>query len=369
MSRKKLIKLDFLLVWKRPIFLLCLALMLTLSMLIKKEPVPHTEIPAALLDMSQDGLSCSVWEELSGNELLRIVNKKEDADLKKYKNSLLLGDIEAVYVIEPGFEERLEAGDYKKCMSVYYGENQVAARLLTESVSSSVMKLCLRQRSMDILRETYKNAGLEFTDILSAEAGEYLDGLENAAVPMKFTYIGGEEDSSMTFRNVVIRCILLTLMSLALVISSSFLLRHQEGGVLLRLKSLGHSPALHIFVCLMSAALGLWTVVIPSSVAGAGVQNVIADILGNLLFLLWLSLFMCLVMLLIKRVFLLLMPVVIMSLTLLAGISVYGGDGMFWAAARLLNPFACALSGGAVMLSVLALHSLVLAGMLKYIDK
>lgn len=351
MRERSFIRQCFLMIWKRPFYaavLLAACGLLTWLIHLENKPQAITRVPVAVVDLAQDALSQEVWDELAEETLLDVVNLREEQDVDALLNDLLWGRIEALYVIESDFSRQLQAGEYTGCMRVYYGVNQVSTRMLTETVSSTVLRICLRQRGMALLKEAYASVEKDFSDVLIQEAGEYLDGLEDASYPMVFETLEGTADTDMlSFRSIVLNCLRLLLLGLALLIACGFLTRQREDGVLLRLQVLGHSPGKYLSLAFGLAALGLFIATVFAGIlGGAGGTQPALDALGNFLFLLWLSLLLAFLLLVLrsKQVYLLLIPVLLLSLTLLAGVSVYfQGQSPAWTAAVYLNPFACRL--------------------------
>lgn len=351
MRERSFIKQCFLLIWKRPFY--AAVLLLTCVVLIwlnqlESNPRSITRVPVAVVDLAQDELSQTVWDALSEETLLQVVNQRDEQDKDALLGDLLWGRIEALYVIEADFSRQLQTGDYAGCMRVYYGVNQVSTRMLTERVSSAVLKICLRQRGMELLEEAYASVEEDFGDVLIQEAGEYLDGLEDASYPMEFVTLEGTDPGAFSFRSIVLNCLQLLLQGLALLVACGFLARQQEDGVFLRLRVLGHSPGKYLSLVFGLAALGLFIAALPAAIMSGTYDDIQVALvaLGNFLFLLWLSFLLAFLMLVLrsKQIFLILIPVILLSLTLLAGVSVYfQGQSMVWDAVIFLNPFACRL--------------------------
>ena len=319
MHTKSFLKETLLQLVKRPIFLLLMLSSLILSFLLtRSENRPQTlrDVPAAVIDLCRDDLSREITDNLQEDSLLKIVNSFDETDPAPYLDDLLHGKIEAVFVIDGDFSDKIADGDFKGCLHAYYGGNQVSARLLTETVTASVMDICIRERSIDLLRRAYEDADLPFT--AEEDARLYLAGLESAEYPIEFISLDGGESDIPAFRIVIIRCIREFLLSILLFFSCAFLSRWYEDGIFLRLKGLSRPAVLYQLTILLTASAVIFlfscigtSLAAPSALLKSSVSDLLTLLCASALFTL------CLNLVKTRRLFLLLFPILDLGLLLI----------------------------------------------------
>ena len=311
MGVKSFLRESIMQVIRRPLYLLLMISAPVFSFLLTRlaeKPNILRDVPAAVIDLCRDDLSREVLEDLGSDSLLKTVSPPGETNPAPYLSDLLYGRIEAVFVIDEDFSEKIKAGDFKGCLHAYYGENQVSAGLLTETVTASVMNICIRERGIRLLQQAYSDAEIPFT--VQEDARLYFDGLESAEYPIEFISLDGGSSDIPAFRTVVIRSLRGFMLSLLLFFSCAFLSRQQEDGIFLRLRGLGRSPEAYQSVILLTSAAGIFlsscigsSLAAPEAIGGLSVST-------DLLLLLSASaLFMiCLKLIKTRRVFLLLYP-------------------------------------------------------------
>lgn len=247
---------------RRPSFylsvFLCFALSLLLFRLEKgqlfKEHTATSGLAVAVLDNSRDELSRRVISGLEKDSLIRLADSGES--LEDMKERLFKAEIEAIYVIEPGFQERLRGGEYRGLIRAYYGESQVAARMLTESISGVVMDMALEEKGIQLLKEEFRSGNQEFEQ--EAEARDYLNELRQREAPQLIDIKNIDGGRPLGFREIFLTCLIYLTGAFCLLFAGGFMASEQEEGVLMRLASFGRRPGMYLFSGFISASVILW---------------------------------------------------------------------------------------------------------------
>lgn len=90
---------------------------------------------------------------------------------------LAMGRLEAVYIINQGFSEKLERGEYEGVITLYTTPASSAAQSLSETILNSTLSVWMEEKALIELNNFLKDQGVPFTDSENREARERFDGL------------------------------------------------------------------------------------------------------------------------------------------------------------------------------------------------
>lgn len=103
----------------------------------------HKQIPVGLIDEDHSLHSMQLMQALKNDELFAL-NKLDSNDFAKALNLLKAGALEAVFIIPEGFEEKIQNGDYKKTVSLYFSPFSFYGKTLSDAFAFQVMRFYLK---------------------------------------------------------------------------------------------------------------------------------------------------------------------------------------------------------------------------------
>jgi len=310
---------------------------------------PHA-VPIALIDQDQSVASALLRERLAASELLDIRNPPEETNPDQARESLLRQELSAVFLIEPGLEASLLAGEKRGLLTAYYNDDSIAAKLLSETVSAEALRLLVTEHGLNFLAEIYAAHGRPFTSESHRQNIEYywLQGL--TFQPDLLWTSGSTAAASITPLGQIVppalRCFLA---ALCLAVSLSALAAERRRGILSSISARGRS----VFAYLLAAILPqLAAFSLLLALSGA------SDLLPLSLIALWAALAVALAAASgpSQGQILLAAPLVLLALTGLSAVAGAIQAGSF----ALLNPLACGQTPSLQGLAALICHNGVL---------
>lgn len=348
------------------LILLIAFLLVTVGYNIEAPATSLEPIQAALIDLDKNEFTNSIIADLQKQDLLALKIYDDEAELPALTNKLETGSIEAIYVLNKGFEEKLLAGNPEGAIELYYGSSPVAAKLLTETVSATVMNRLIETRGRLIILDTFQNQNTDVPTDFNEQVEKYSAYIiENGAefpLDVKLWDSSGA-DKVPAFSEIMKYLITVFFLMLITYGSSISFSAEKESGVFLRLNSCGHSAYNYTAIGLI-VNTSIWTLL----------SSILCSIVGSwqmpiLLFpfLICFSLLAaCLLVALSRSSYLLIMPVISLLIVLIGGSGVYFGESsLVWRIIGVLNPLSNLLLVPYRLVSILTyLAILVIAGVI-----
>lgn len=195
-----------------------------------------SKIPIVVVDEDNSTLSDKISNNLDNNDLLRVIKTNENKGIRMLKN----GDVEAVFLLNKGIEDKIWDLDLDKIIKVYYISGNymplvlsdlIASELLTEiSIITAVNYL---DKALDNVRnkdEILKEAYL-YGETLSKETKE------NYYVDVEFVNLTNEEkinaeniDNDLALKRIILG-IILSFITLYILFSTINIVKDREIGI------------------------------------------------------------------------------------------------------------------------------------------
>ena len=136
------------------------------------------------------------------------VNAVEYTQYDEALNDLLRQKVEAVFVIKPGFKDKIKSGNIKKIVDLQYLPGSVTAEIIGENFAREVLRIFLSEKTLQDIESQYKKENMEFSEEMGREATGHTENYwkDKMTVTMDISYIDSEikpgEEQGLSFRNI-----------------------------------------------------------------------------------------------------------------------------------------------------------------------
>ena len=225
-------------------------------------------IPVMLIDRDKSVASALLRARLEESALLEIRNAAQEEDLEQAQYLLMRQGLSAVFVIEPGFETGVLAKKKQGLLSVYYNDNSIAAKLLSETVSAEVMRLLVTEGGLNFLAQVYEVHGHHFTQEQREQHRQNIEYYWSQGLTFRPEIRWTETAATAIKTNPLSRIIVPTLQSflaaLCMAVGLSSLARERQQGIFAGIFARGKSSFLYVMATallqLAAFLLLLWLV-------------------------------------------------------------------------------------------------------------
>ena len=133
--------------------LIALAVAVYPLLTIKEKEKDQQPVSIGWIDEDSSFYSSQLFEATSALELLNVETGKQE----KLLDELRAGNLEAVFVVNPGFEDKIINGEYEDTLTMYKSPYSSVAGVISEGVGAQVMHLWLARYSSNVAAE-YESA-------------------------------------------------------------------------------------------------------------------------------------------------------------------------------------------------------------------
>ncbi|WP_085506815.1 ABC transporter permease [Thalassobacillus devorans] len=245
-----------------------------------------SQIPVGWVDKDNTQFSSLVYERLGENEHLNL----KKLDLEEAKRLVQIGELEAAFLMDAGFEEQLRTGETEEKIRWLRSEDSTFDAFAKEKVASEVTRLLLNSKAAQFAAEYQGDSVWEET---FTQADSYWQ--PEPLFQMDFHWVSGLEKEKETIPLVVqgVFSILLVYLMGAATYLYLPLFHDRRTGLLTRMKlTSGHVYSYYAVLFLLSFSLLLgvtfivltlvtfvfqisWTLLLPSLLKVAGVISIV----------------------------------------------------------------------------------------------
>lgn len=111
--------------------------------------IPDAPIPIGWIDEDNTEFSALLREKVERIDLLYVIEATEPTLLSK----LQTGDIEGVFIVPQGFEEKMKSGEYEESLTMISSPYSSAFEIVSESVGRKAMEIWIACYTANIARE------------------------------------------------------------------------------------------------------------------------------------------------------------------------------------------------------------------------
>lgn len=195
-------------------------------------------IPVAVVDEDQSGYSALLLERISIKEGLAV----KPADREEAVRMLEGNNVEQVFIIKEGFEERIKSGDKKELIDVVASPSSYSSEYTSEVIAGEVIRLVTGNLAAGWVADEYGKLGIDADEDLGNEIIAYNDSLWEPEPPMTIVYkeqrgggINTVERSSLPAAAATSTGVIVAFIMFYILFSSGWLVEERTNGTVKRL--------------------------------------------------------------------------------------------------------------------------------------
>jgi ABC-2 type transport system permease protein len=229
------------------------------------------KIPIAIVDLDQSAYSNVLITRLKDKPTLKVIEKTTEKDaLSLIKQS----DVQAAYILNSQFMDRLLNGDKEKIVKLIRAPSAISIGLINEIIASEINRLSTNVESAEYVIKKYEQYGITKPPTLWEDAWSYTDE-QWEPVPlltMEYLELGEytkedlaqqlEQTSSSQF--IYILGIATTVLILFILISNQWLINEKRTGVLLRTTFTAIRPTTYVITSSLTIVIVAFLLFLPS---------------------------------------------------------------------------------------------------------
>ncbi len=204
-----------------------------------------SKIPIAVVDESQTVTSTSILERVSSQDVLSIQYFSRDKGLQQLQK----GNVQAVYRIKEGLEQKILQGQYEDLVEVYYLKGSTIAKFISDIFAAQMLYDINKMQTVINLDNILEDEGYDLKDKedILIKANDYAESIKTneeyrMTIDVRFVEIEDNKliqdkniNSTLIYRQMLIG-IMITFLAFFLLFASIYIVKDNETGLIQRVQ-------------------------------------------------------------------------------------------------------------------------------------